>query len=67
MAKKTDNRFVRVHQEMIQLAQGCTILMDRVTGVQYLFTTAGYSGGLTVLVDQEGKPLLYQPPQPPAS
>ena len=34
------------------------IWVDTETGVQYLFHAAGYAGGLTVLVDAEGKPLL---------
>ena len=34
------------------------IWADTETGVQYLFHAAGYAGGLTELVDAEGKPLL---------
>lgn len=35
------------------------IITDTETGVQYLFVTmGGYAGGLTLLVDAEGKPLL---------
>ncbi len=39
---------------------GCSarVITDIKTGVQYLFTSGGYSGGLTVLVDREGKPLI---------
>ena len=33
------------------------VLRDRETGVQYLFVQVGYAGGLTVLVDADGKPL----------
>ena len=33
------------------------VLRDRHTGVQYLFVQVGYAGGLTVLVDADGKPL----------
>ena len=36
------------------------IWVDRETGVQYLWHADGYAGGLTVLVDAEGKPLLYR-------
>ena len=39
---------------------GNEIWVDTETGVQYLYHAAGYSGGLTVLVDAEGKPLLYR-------
>lgn len=35
------------------------IITDTETGVQYLFVTiGGYAGGITVLVDETGKPLL---------
>jgi hypothetical protein len=38
--------------------EGAKIITDSVTGVQYLFAYAGYAGGLTTLVDQNGKPLV---------
>ena len=34
------------------------ILVDRQTGVNYLFVASGYSGGLTPLLDREGKPIV---------
>ena len=34
------------------------IYVDRKTGVNYLFTASGYAGGLCVLVDREGKPIV---------
>ena len=34
------------------------VLVDRKTGVNYLWTEGGYSGGLTVLVDADGKPIV---------
>ena len=33
------------------------IWMDRETGVQYLFHASGYAGGLTPLLDREGRPV----------
>ena len=36
------------------------IRADTQTGVQYLFHHIGSAGGMTVLVDSEGKPLLYR-------
>lgn len=36
------------------------IWMDRDTGVNYLYRRNGYSGGMTVLVDRDGKPLIGQ-------
>ena len=37
---------------------GMEIWVDKKTGVNYLFTFSGYAGGLTVLVDREGKPIV---------
>ncbi len=60
MAKnKNDRRFVQVLEESSLLS--CTsILADTQTGVQYLYHGSGNGGGMTVLVDSEGKPLLYR-------
>ena len=39
------------------------VLVDRKTGVNYLWTAAGDAGGLTVLVDAEGKPIVTPVPK----
>lgn len=36
------------------------ILVDTETKVQYLYITNGHAGGMSVLVDAEGKPILYE-------
>jgi hypothetical protein len=36
------------------------IWVDRKTGVNYLYRSTGYSGGLTVMLDVEGKPIVSQ-------
>lgn len=36
-----------------------TILLDTVTGVLYLQVVNGYGGGLTPLLDAEGKPTIW--------
>lgn len=36
------------------------VLLDTATGVQYLFVQDGYAGGLTPLLDRDGKPLTWQ-------
>lgn len=36
------------------------IWVDRETGVNYVYHAAGYSGGLTPLLDSEGKPVVSQ-------
>ena len=54
MAKK-EERFVKIHSEAMG---GRIILVDKVTGVNYLFVSSGYAGGLTPLLDREGKPII---------
>ena len=54
MAKK-EERFVRIHSENLGCEQ---IVVDKVTGVNYLFIQSGYAGGLTVLLDRNGKPVI---------
>lgn len=39
------------------------VLVDRQTGVNYLWTASGYAGGLTVLLDADGKPIVTPVPQ----
>lgn len=34
------------------------IWVDKETGVNYLYHVSGYSGGLTPLLDREGKPVI---------
>ena len=38
------------------------VLVDRKTGVNYLWTASGYAGGLTVLLDAEGNPIVTPVP-----
>lgn len=53
MAK--EKRFVKVYS---QGAGSTEIYVDKETGVNYLFHSSGYAGGLTVLLDEEGKPII---------
>ena len=54
MSKKED-RFIKVHSE----AMGSRIiLVDKKTGVNYLFIQNGYAGGLTPLLDREGRVIV---------
>ncbi|MBB6716081.1 DUF6440 family protein [Clostridium gasigenes] len=36
----------------------CKIIADTVTGINYLFANEGYAGGLTVLLDKDGKTVI---------
>lgn len=34
------------------------VIVDKETGVNYLYVQSGYSGGLTAMLDSEGKPIV---------
>ena len=55
MAKK-EKRFEVIYQQ--GALDPIEILVDRETGVNYLFRHSGYAGGLTPLLDREGKPVI---------
>lgn len=55
MAKATD-RFERVYKQGAMTIM--EIWVDKETGVNYLYHEDGYSGGLTPLLDREGKPVI---------
>ena len=53
MAK--EKRFKKVYSQNA----GCVeIWVDKETGVNYLFYASGYAGGLTVMLDKDGKPIV---------
>ena len=52
-----NNRFEIVYQET-GLKSEKTIYVDKETGVNYLFIANGFGGGLTPLLDVEGKPII---------
>ena len=66
MANQTGERFVCVHAQGGAFSrEHVEILVDRMTGVQYLWRDISrggnaFAGGFTVLLDQDGKTLLYQ-------
>lgn len=55
MAKISD-RFEKVYsQGRLEIVE---IWVDKETGVNYMYHVSGYSGGLTPLLDREGKPVV---------
>lgn len=52
-----EKRFEIVYQEG-SFMSAKTIYVDKETGVNYLFIVSGYAGGLTPLLDAEGKPVV---------
>ena len=55
-SESQSNRFERVYQQ--GAINAVEILVDKETGVNYIFCTSGSAGGLTVLLDREGKPVI---------
>jgi len=54
MAKR--DRFEKVYSQGAMT--GTEIWVDKETGVNYLYHFSGYSGGMTVLLDKDGKPVI---------
>ena len=52
---KNDRFEIKYSQGVVEVTQ---ILVDKKTGVNYLFRRDGYAGGLTVLLDENGKPVV---------
>lgn len=63
--KKDSERFVKVAGEgSAAFGYQRMIWVDRLTGVNYLWVCSGYAGGLTPLLDAQGKPIVTPlPPQ----
>ncbi|MDD5897431.1 MAG: DUF6440 family protein [Clostridia bacterium] len=53
------DRFEKIYQKKGSMGlEKRIIYVDRETGVNYLFIQLGYSGGLTPLLDADGKPVI---------
>ena len=50
-----EKRFEKIYS---QGAGSVEIWVDKKTGVNYLYHSSGYAGGLTVLLDKDGKPIV---------
>ena len=51
-----EKRFVKIYSGGMMTVN--EIWVDTRTGVNYFYHAAGYSGGLTPLLDREGKPVV---------
>ena len=56
MAK--DKRFEKVYSQGSGLTSLIEVWVDKETGVNYVFHLSGYAGGLTPLLDKDGKPIV---------
>ena len=57
---KNNKRFVKAYTQGSM--SGVEIWIDKETGVNYVFAYSGYAGGLTVLLDKDGKPVVTPVP-----
>ena len=51
-----NERFVKTYSQGV--ANVTEIWVDKATGVNYVFHMNGYAGGLTPLLDKDGKPVI---------
>ena len=52
-----NDRFI-IKEKSGGFSVGTYVLVDRETGVNYLFAASGYAGGLTVLLNRDGSPVV---------
>jgi hypothetical protein len=52
------DRFDIKEREGMSLLTDVLIIVDKETGVNYLYVCRGYGGGLTPLLDENGKPVI---------
>ena len=55
MSKK--DRFEKVYSQST-LSSSTQIWVDKQTGVNYIYHASGYGGGLSPLLDKDGKPVV---------
>lgn len=51
-----DQRFEKVYSQGTMTTM--EIWVDKETGVNYVFHASGYAGGMTPLLDRDGKPVV---------
>ena len=56
---KKDNRFEVIHKDGSPFSSfDVVVLVDKQTGVNYLTWQSGFAGGITPLLDENGKPVI---------
>ena len=58
-----DKRFVKVYSQSGFIDNAMAIYVDKLTGVNYLFSASGYAGGLTPLLNRDGTPVITPVPK----
>ena len=57
-----DKRFIKTYTQGGFADNLMQIWVDKNTGVNYLYSASGYSGGLTVLLNRDGTPVVTSIP-----
>ena len=55
---KNENRFQTALTESVSFGMNAKIIVDTQTGVNYLYCSSGYSGGITPLLNRDGSPII---------
>ena len=55
-----DKRFEKIYTQGVGSME---IWVDKETGVNYLYRQSGYAGGMTVLLDENGNPVITNAPK----
>ena len=64
MDKKKKQRFIKTYSHGGGFSGPATyILVDTETGVNYLYVSGGYGGGITPLLNRDGTPVVTPTPQ----
>ena len=58
---KIEERFIATKAKGIAIGTDIRIIVDKETGVNYLYVGSGSGGGLTPLLDADGKPVITRP------
>lgn len=60
---RRDKRFVVIEKEGSSLSDKGQqmVVVDRKTGVSYLWMKSGYGAGITPLIGSDGKPVIFKP------
>ena len=52
------DRFYIQEKNAMNFITETMVIIDKVTGVNYLYVGRGHGGGLTPLIDADGKPII---------
>lgn len=58
MKKNKDKRFIQIRKEKINTWSEILILVDKETGVEYSFSSTGFSNQLKPILDRNGLPKI---------